>query len=188
MASTIQPGLPASGEFYTPSAAAFQTFRATINQFLENKDYKGLDAYFHDSHIAYRPILEQNKTLDCILELLLEKPLNNDDCIRAFRLAGIMENKGYNPSWSKICQAMCYLQLGNDTDANFLVQQMIDTDKIAMEDGNRFIDLLNTYKRIYAATGNDVMSDRIINLLNRYDEVASQAPAITPMPFGETKI
>lgn len=188
MASTVQPGLPASGEFYTASAAAFQTFRATINQFLENKDYKGLDAYFHDNHLAFRSLLEQNKSLEYILEGLLEKPLNDDDCIRAFRLAGIMENKGYNPSWSRICQAMCYLQLGNDTSANFLVQQMIDTDKTAMEDGNRFIDFLNTYKEIYASTGNEVMSDRINLLFNRYTEVASQAPVMTSMPFGETKI
>ena len=188
MSSTVQLGLSASRQFHPESAAAFQTFRTTINQFLENKDFKGLDAYFHDNHSAYRPFLEQMKTLDCILELLLEKPLNNDDCIRAFRLAGIMEKKGYNPSWSIICQAMCYLQLGNDTSANYLLQQMIDTDRTAMEDGNRFIDLLNTYKRIYASTGNEVMSDRIINLLTRYNDVASQDPAITPMPFGETKI
>jgi hypothetical protein len=188
MSSTVQSGLPASGQFYTASAAAFQTFRDTINQFLENKDYKGLDAYFHDNHLAYRSLLEQNKTLEYILEVLLEKPLNNDDCIRAFRLAGIMENKGYNPSWSRICQAMCYLQLGNDTSANLLVQQMIDTDKTAMEDGNRFIDLLKTYTGIYTATGNDVMLDRIVNLSKRYNEVASQAPASTTFPFGETKI
>ncbi|MBS0652035.1 MAG: hypothetical protein JSR39_00765 [Verrucomicrobia bacterium] len=188
MTSTVQPGLPTGFHTQQASAESFQTFRATVCQFLEAKDYKGLDEYFHACHELYRSILVQVKSFDCILETLLEKPLNDDDCIRAFRLAGMMEKNGYSPAWSKICQAMCYLQFGNKIDGNFLVQSMIDADLTAVEDGNRFIDLFNTYKRIYSSTGNSVMFDRIDNLLNRYNEIKGQASSSTSIPFGETKV
>lgn len=170
------------------SAEEFQVFVATVRSHLDSKDYKTLDQFFHANQIIYRPTLEKMRTLDCLLEMLLEKPLNDDDCIRAFRLAAMMEKNDYSPAWSKICQAMCYLQLKNETDGNFLVQNMIDADLRAMEDGNRFIDLFNTYKRIYSSTGNSVMFNRIDNLLNRYNEIAGQAAMSTSIPFGETKI
>lgn len=175
------PGSPTPSFLRTPDHG-FQQFCKQIKTHLDNNKFKELDTFFYENQSYYSPILVQQKTLDCILETYLEKPKkDDDDCIRAFRLAAMMENFMYSTRFAKIAQASCYFQLGNITDGNKLIEEMITFDR--QNPGVQlYISELDQYQLVYESTGNTVMKERIQQLRDNYN---SKSIGCMPLPNGK---
>ncbi len=174
------PGSP-SNSFLRSSGAEYQQFCKQIQTHLDNDEFKALDTFFHQSHVRFDSVLVRQKPLDCMLETYLEKPKNDDDCIRAFRLAVMMENFTYSPRFAKIAQASCYFQLGNETDGNKLVDEMITFDR--QNPGSElYISELNQYQQVYESTGNGAMKERIQELRDKYN---AKTIGCAPLPNGK---
>lgn len=176
--------IPAS---FIPSLKEFDSFIDALRTHLDDQNYEELNHFFQFNSTPYRPLLEQKGTLDGILEELLGKPEDPDNCTRAYQLTLLMNDNLFSTRWATVCKAICFFREGNIAEGNQLVQSMLEKDKSDELSRKKYITMLKEHVTLYTHNNNLAMLKEIQNILALYNEYAGQPATQTPFPFGFNK-
>lgn len=169
------------------TAPDFQGFIETISNYLKQDAYNNLESFFQTSIEIFRPNLDMSNELDQLLESYVAKSANSEDCVRALRLASVMENHNINFRWAKIAHAICYLQQGNRVDMEALVKDMVLSDAHPLQDGV-YLTILEGHIQIYGNLRNRVMQYLVQQMITEYQNMTSRLAPPAALPIGVLKI
>jgi hypothetical protein len=172
---------------FKEKSVEFQGFIKTVTNLLNNNSFLDLEFFFHTSIDIFRPTLDVSNELDHLLETYLSRSSNSPDCIRALRLASVMENHNINVKWTKIAQAICYFQQGNHADVESLVKDMVISDAHPLGKGI-YLSILEGHDKIYGDMKNVVMRNLVQRMIFEYKQMSSSFANPARIPAGALRV
>jgi hypothetical protein len=165
----------------------FESFVEALRTYLDNQECEELDHFFQFNSAPFRPLLEQKGTLESILEELIGSPRDPEDSMRALYLIQLMKDNLIGTRWATICHAIHLYQEGAPTDADALVNQMVEADSIDQMARKKYILILKEHVTLYTSNGKVAMLKEIQRVLDAYSLNAAKLEPRTTVPLGFNK-
>lgn len=155
----------------------FKIFMDTIKDLLKKNKFADLHQYVNRNGTPFRGNLEDEGTLELLLESYLNtSEIDDENFTRAIELARLMEENLYSPTWAKIAKAMLYYSRGEMEMTHTLVAQMVQRDQnpdFSLRTRSELINLRNDY----IEAENPLLESRIRAILKMYNEITVSMPA-----------